>query len=206
MLALLFAAYAWNSPENQLQDRDIQSLTIIDSGVQWRLAVVNSIVWKVHLSRNGKRVATYGDGDDGLPIQRVHGAFFGISIPKLRAPFKIAAIRGHSGAGHGQQTLFLGFRNGKVFQMGFDSEGTEVGGPINYDGRSDLWLFDDYDWYTHYDLATTSGPPNFYGISDPPPPLHRRLYHIGANGKLQYVRKWVAPARKKLPDTVGIRF
>ncbi len=174
--------YTWEETHNVFQ--------IKESGVRWRFKSVEGMddhadhYFAVYLFRNGKRVRTYRDGS-------IVRAF----RPSVRAPFPVAAVRFHSWMGHGQDTFFLGFRNGKVIQMlkqgyRYGTPGGEVGGPVNYTRRSDLWLFDDYNWYGHYVLTDTTEP------------LHRLLYRIDDTGKLVFVRKWIAPVRKSLPDTV----
>ncbi|MBX3119466.1 MAG: hypothetical protein KF784_10395 [Fimbriimonadaceae bacterium] len=175
-----------------------QRLTFTESGVKWRFDVMNARLNDEHfvlLYKNGKRVAGYGMPEEGVEFKKgqyVYGRFFKVFEPVVKAPFKVAAVRGHSGAGHGQDTLFLGFRNGKVFQMGRAVQnGGEYGGLVNWKGQPDHWVFDDYDYYLHYDLKESTAP------------FHHLLYRINKRGKLEFVRKWKVNHSDRLKDLVA---
>jgi len=115
------------------------------------------------------------------------GQYFRVVQPKCKSPFPVVLIAGHAGLGHQEDRLFCAIYRGSVIVLGRPPTPWS-NGPINYRGRRDLWLFDDFDYY---DNMTK------------PQHLHYVLFKI-KGGRLERVKSWLAAGGKRLPKTVHI--
>ncbi len=137
----------------------------------------------LEILKNGKRVRRIRGGE----LSRCVVAVRRIRTP---APFPVIAVRGHSSAGHGQATEYLGIRRGRLIAMGRDPGG-ECGGPVFHDldgDRRPEWVFDDYDWYTYYGNG----------------PRYLVVYRLTSSARLKVWKRLPNHGRRFLPDTTGM--
>lgn len=149
----------------------------------------NAVDRFVRVAKNAKVVWQEQAGLDA-PKHLPFGFFFKFSQVQVASRWPIVAIRGHSGIGFHQDTLFFAVEDGKLRQLG-RPPAPNSNGPVNYQGRKDLWLFDDYDVYQHKSAST------------PGPPLHYVLYRVSPTG-MKKIRSWLAPSGARLRDTVKL--
>jgi hypothetical protein len=101
-------------------------------------------------------------------------------------------IRGHTGAGSGQETRFYRFDKGALRLMG-KAPYSYSNGPVLWRGKQDHWLFDNTDVYDMRQAGEAW--------------IRRyHLYRIGKNGRLQFVRSWRAPQNRPLRDTIRLKW
>jgi hypothetical protein len=143
----------------------------------------------VRISLNGK---TMWQEPAGLerPRRLPYGFFFRFSKVDIQAPWPVVAIRGHSGIGFHQDTKLFAIANRHLIFLGVPPS-PNANGPVNYRGRSNLWLFDDYNVYQHKS-ASLAGPP-----------LRYMLYRVDLHG-LRRVRSWIAPSGMRVEDTIKL--
>ena len=154
--------------------------------------------WRIRACAYGRggafEVNVYLDGQWREDLSRGFGGLVRVARVRLGTPFPVVAVREHSWCGHGQETWFYGFKGTRMWLMGQPPETGEGGGPVLYRGKPGWWLFDNWCYYTMSAALPTESP------------LTRSLYRIDKSGKLQFVRSWKAPFRKRLPDPTRISF
>lgn len=121
------------------------------------------------------------------PKHLPYGNFIRFSKPTVKAPWQIVAIRGHYGLGAHWDTHFYSLNGRKLNLLG-RPPAANSNGPVNYEGKPDQWLFDDFDHYI---------------MRDEKKPLSYVLYSLDGPNKLRKVRLWRSNG-KRLKDTVGL--
>lgn len=138
---------------------------------------------------------------DCQPVKRIEGYsgkswepqgryFQAVRVPIKSRFDKVVAVRGAFGLGTHWDTMFYGIRGQRLTLIG-RSPANNSNGPVNYKGRRDDWLFDDYDRY-----RTMGG-----DLS-----IHLVLLRIGANGRFQKVGQWRSRHDRRLRKTVRTDF
>ena len=140
--------------------------------------------------RNETVVHAYSDdGSCPEPPWLPWGIYFQAARPRVRAPFPVFVIAGHSGIGEHEDRMFYGIVNRRLVILG-KPPANNSNGPVNWRGRKDMWVFDDYDWYLQRDTHQ---------------PIKHHLYRVTTSG-MEFVRSWQAPGNVRVKDTVGLFF
>jgi hypothetical protein len=173
------------------------SLSIIAGMDRWRFETrqmrrydqENGVDRFVRVTRNGREIWKEQAGLDA-PHHLPFGFFFKFSHVEIKSRWPVVAIRGHSGIGFHQDTLLFAIIKGKLVRLGRPPSPNSQG-PVNYQGRKDLWLLDDFDVYEHKSTKSAG------------PPLRYVLYRVTARG-MQRLRSWKPSKGVRLKDTIKL--
>lgn len=132
---------------------------------------------KVSVSKNGRY---FYDLDD----QSWYPAYYEhqLSRPHVVTRYPVIGIHGYSAAGHGQKNLYYRIVKGRLQRMG-SPPAPNSNGPYTWRGRADYWVFDDFEWYRHFEPTWVK---RFH------------LYRIRPNGRLTHVRSWPAKTDRRM--------
>lgn len=193
LFALGIGAQASDFPP--LRETVLESgVTVQSQGHLWRLefrqwkpaAEANASPQRFFRATCDKRVAWEQWADVEEKTRFPQGVYFKVAQVKVTSKYPVIALRASTGMTTSVDTVFFRLAGDRMVYAG-KPPATNSRGPVNYRGRSDQWLFDDYDWYSTA-------------------PLRYVLYRLDSQGKLQRVRSWKAPGGKALPDTVRLAF
>jgi hypothetical protein len=184
---IVFVAALWMMPQVS------SSATLSVHGIDWRFSVMQESAepfrMYIQISKNGKTVLRHSNAKREAPYWVPTGAYWKVAVPKVRSPFPVVAISGHSGFGHHEDRLFLGIIAGEIRRLGKPPSGNS-GGPLNFRGRADLWLFDDFDYYRNLHEKA---------------PVNLVLFQVDTRG-MRAVRKWRSKGNARVKDSTGIRW
>jgi len=189
------------------QDSDFPPLreTALESGVsvrsqghRWRLefrrwkaaAEANADPQRFLLATCDGRIVWQTWADVQEPKNLPGGVYFKVGRVDIASKYPVIAIRTSTGIGMHTATKFFRLVDTRIVYAG-KPPAKNSHGPINYRGRQDEWLFDDYDWYE-------AARPNWT--------LRYALYRLDEKGRLRPVRVWKAPKGQGLRDTVRLTF